>query len=219
MNPGLDFNFYKEKNKQIASLVVIIFSLALFIFFPSSGSIQALTKGLFFLILLPLLFIKFITKEKLTEYGIGLGNKKTGVILSISALILNLIIFLFLFKYSNFSKNYILPEIVVSKFWTFVLYEIVFVNLYLIFNEYFFRGFMLFSLKKSIGSFAILIQFIVFALFLLLTKSFSWQMLPFLILATTGGLTSYLSKSILYSYISGFLSIIILDAYLIANLR
>lgn len=219
MNPGLDLNFYKEKNKQIASLVVIIFSLALFIFFPSSGSIQALTKGLFFLILLPLLFIKFITKEKLTEYGIDLGNKKTGVILSISALILNLIIFLFLFKYSNFSKNYILPEIVVSKFWTFVLYEIVFVNLYLIFNEYFFRGFVLFSLKKSIRSFAILIQFIVFALFLLLTKSFSWQMLPFLILAATGGLTSYLSKSILYSYISGFLSIIILDAYLIATLR
>jgi membrane protease YdiL (CAAX protease family) len=207
-------------NKEITiTFCIILFCLLLSLFFPVNNSAQLLTKNIFFLILVPILYYKMILKKNISSFGLSLGDKKAGIFWGIVLLLINLAFFYLLYTFTAFEKNYILPNYIVHNFWIFLLYELILVNIFVFIQEFFYRGFILLYFSKQIGPLAIFIQFIFFVLFLLPTGSSFWQMSPALVISLTSGIIVYRSRSILYSWISTILSLIILDSFIIYHLR
>ncbi|PJA89355.1 MAG: hypothetical protein CO138_00930, partial [Candidatus Moranbacteria bacterium CG_4_9_14_3_um_filter_33_15] len=73
-----------EKNKEenwkffVTTVFFIVACLLLSFFFPSKSEIQNLIGNLFFLVIAPILYIKFVLKEKINQFGLNLKNKKEG---------------------------------------------------------------------------------------------------------------------------------------------
>jgi membrane protease YdiL (CAAX protease family) len=219
MNPTSILIFFQKSKTIFPRLFIIGFFLLLYSFFPASGIAQEITKGIFFLILAPILFIIIILKKNPLAFGFGLKWNLKSFFWSIGGLFFNLGVFFFLLKYTDFGENYALSSLAVADFKFFLVYELAFVNLFLLVQEVFFRGFILFYLKEKLGVFSILAQFILLAMFLLLSQSLNWQVLPYLILAISGGIISYKSNSFWYSHFFGISAILMLDAYLISQIK
>ncbi len=112
-----------------------------------------------FLILVPFLLIKFVLKEKISDYGLKKGDFKFGMN---SLLILFPLIALAMILPSSrmpqFRAEYPLFALAGKGFSLVLLYELVY-GLYYISWEFFFRGYLLFGLKDIFGEWnAILIQ-------------------------------------------------------------
>ncbi len=214
----------KTKNKLLAkdfliTTIVILFCLGLFIYFPTRNSIQGLTKNIFFLFFVPLLYIKFILKENVNEWGLNMQNKKEGFAWAILMLILSLAIVYIFIHYTSFAIHYPLSSLIINSFWGFLVYILVFLNLSLFLQEYFFHGFVLTNFARKLSYKSILVQAgLYLAMILLISGNFSqllWQLIPFIITIFTGGVTAYKSKSMVYSYFTGLLFFLIMTSYLI----
>ncbi len=224
--------YYSFKNKKIRTKkslllnykeffltsAIIIVCLVLSIVFPTTGFFQDLTRGFFFLFLAPILYLKFILKKKIKTSGLNLKNKKVGIIWGSAMLVISLVSIFTLIKLTNFSASYRISAIIINNFWFFTLYMFVLANFILFIQEYFFRGFILNTFREETGKWSVVIQALIYLIVVIIQKGFNanlWQMVPMLILALTGGITAYKSKSMIYSYISGLLFFIILNSYLI----
>lgn len=109
------------------------------------------------------LFIKFLFKEPLSEYGFKMGEWKTGLKLTILFLLIMIPIIWFISASSQFSQKY--PHLSTAKdSWNvFFIYEAgMFV--YMIGWEFIWRGFMLFGLEKRFGIYSVFIQMIPFVI-------------------------------------------------------
>jgi len=110
--------------------------------------------------IIPLIIMKIGFNEQLAEYGITLGNVKTGFFLI--AILYPLISILLLFPSSNTKEMiafYPLDKEATTSIKAFVEYELLRAILFYTAWEFFFRGFMLFGLKKYVGNWlAICIQ-------------------------------------------------------------
>jgi branched-subunit amino acid transport protein len=73
---------------------------------------------------------------------------------------------------------------------------------------------MLGLFRKS-GNFSILAQFILLSSFLAITGNFNWHFAPYLITGFTAGITAFRSRSLIYSFAASWISIIIIDAFVI----
>ena len=117
----------------------------------------------FTLFILTTLVIKFILREKLSDFGIQLGEIKAG--LKFSSLFLGVMIILIWFfsATSSFSEKY--PHLLSTRNdWnSFAVYEIGML-IYMISWEFIWRGFMLFGLKEKFGYYSVLIQMIPFVI-------------------------------------------------------
>lgn len=214
----------KIKNKVLTkdfliTIAVILSCLGLFIYFPTLNNIQELTKEVFFFLFIPLLYIKFILKKNISAWGLNMQNKKEGFVWAVLMLLLSLVIVYIFIRFTSFTTYYPLSSLVINSFWIFLVYILIFINLILFLQEYFFRGFVLFTFYQKIGYWSILIQVGLYLIVLLLApgnfQQTFWQVLPFTILAFTNGVTAYKSKSMVYSYFSGLLFFLILTSYLI----
>ena len=134
-------------------------------------------------------------------------------------LIVNLIIFLLLYTFTNFKENYLLSPYIINSFWIFLIYELILVNVFIFVQEFFWRGFVLLYFSKKIGYLAIFLQFIIYVLILILSKNSFWQSIPILVISLTSGIIVYKNKSIIYSWITALFSILILDSFIIYHLR
>ena len=215
-----------KKNKTFLGLLVTdkellvnIFVIFIFLFlsatFPAENSAQIITKNIFFLIILPIIYIKIILKKNLTDFGFNLRNKRTAIHWGGGLLAFSLLLFYLFLNYSGFQAGYKLPAEVISSFWSYLLYELIIVNFIFFIHDFFFRGFMLSFFQKKFQYWSILIQAGSYSFVLLLTKSFSWEVFPMILFSITGGILAYKTKSFLYSYFMNFFAIIILDAYII----
>jgi len=212
-------NFFSLYLQDIVTVIIAIVCLALSLVFPAVGIVQMLTKNIFFLIIVPVLYIKYIRKENLKDFGLNLRNKKTGLLGGAIMIAASALISFAYIRSAGFEDNYQLPGYVINSFWYFVLYELVFVNFFLFIYEFFFRGFVLFSLKATFGLWAILAQVIIFWGSLLVTKNFTWAQSPAIILALFSGILAYKSKSFIYSYAASMIFMLLLDAYLIHSIK
>jgi membrane protease YdiL (CAAX protease family) len=111
------------------------------------------------LILIPFILIKFVLKEKITDYGLKRGDFKFGMT---SFLILFPLIALVMLLPSSrmpqFKSEYPLFALAGKTLSLVLLYELMY-GLYYISWEFFFRGYLLFGLKDVFGEWnAILIQ-------------------------------------------------------------
>lgn len=212
------FSFWKE---TIFSAFAAAFFLVVYYIFPSDYGfglipfLQTITKGVFLLIVGPFLFVKFVLKKDFSDYGFNLKNKKIGFISAGIALVFSAILSYILIKSTDFLKFYQLRPSVVANFWMFVLKELVFANLLLFFQEYFFKGFVIriFSEKFLYG--AIFIQTLFYLLPQLLSGQNFFQIIPLAIIALVGGIVAYISRSFFYSYLFSLIYSILLDSAII----
>jgi len=109
--------------------------------------------------IIPLLYIKLAMKEKLINFGLGVGDVKTGIK---SFLLIPLVILPAIYfgaKMPELQTEYPLAKSLLQNQSNLLIYEMAYVVFYYIAWEFFFRGFILFGLKDRFGAVnAILIQ-------------------------------------------------------------
>ncbi len=115
----------------------------------------------FTLFVLPVLIIKFLLKENISDYGISLGDYKAGLKITLIFLIIMIPIIWFVSSLPEFTRAY--PHLASTRdsWGIFFLFELgIFV--YMFAWEFIWRGFVLFGLKEQFGYYAVLIQMIPF---------------------------------------------------------
>lgn len=216
-------NYYRDNHSNnlefLLSLIIIAACLILAAIFPVQAGVQEITKDLFFLVFIPVLYIRLILKKSLADFGINLKNRKMGFIGAAVMFVLAALTSLCFLRYNEFRMSYYLPDLAVSHFGYFILYEFLFINFYLIIYEFFFRGFVLFVLAPVIKFWAVPAQLLILLAPSVLTGKLAWNILPTVIIAFFGGILAYRSRSIFYSYLAAFFFNLMLDAYLIHTLK
>ncbi|MDD5309283.1 MAG: type II CAAX endopeptidase family protein [Deltaproteobacteria bacterium] len=129
--------------------------------FPAHGWKAFATFVLFFAV--PIMVVRFADKRALAEVGLGPGDVRTGlkwtaILVAAMAPVVGAASFV-----PSFADHYPLAKSAGSSVTAFVAYEGVMLA-YFVAWEFFFRGYMLFTLHRHIGNAAILVQTIPFAL-------------------------------------------------------
>jgi len=136
---------------------------------------EVITEGLFFeylywfigdsltFILLPILIIYFVLKEKPADYGFRFGDIKQGLLLTIIAVMFMVPVIWFASSTTSFVEQY--PHLPTARIsWnTFFIYEFALL-IYMTGWEFIWRGFMLNGLYEKFGNEAIFIQAIPFVI-------------------------------------------------------
>lgn len=115
------------------------------------------------LLVLPVLIIKFIIKEKVTDFGLKAGDWQTGLKLSVMFFIIMLPLIWIFSSSTQFVSKYPHLLSVRSAWSTFYIYEFGML-IYMFAWEFVWRGFMLFGLEEKFGYYAVLIQMIPFVI-------------------------------------------------------
>ncbi|HEX7586142.1 MAG TPA: hypothetical protein VF390_00720 [Patescibacteria group bacterium] len=217
LNKEKQLRFLIHWKDLLASSFALLVCLLLFLFFPVNGPLQNLSRSLFFLLVVPALYVKIILKKKLSDFGFAFSASRKGFLWLGGTLLAALLIAYVLVNFTGFKDAYInmIPFAVYNTFRSFLFYELLFVNFLLFLHEAFFNGFVLFTFKEAFGYWSILIVTLSFLIFLALFNSLNWGMVPSIIAITLGTWMAYITRSFIYSYLMGFAFMIILDAYII----
>jgi hypothetical protein len=215
------FNFSKKLilfsawKEFFISSSVILFCLFLFSFFPAQDFFQKIFREVFFFLFVPVLYIKFVLKKDLADFGNNFSFQKTGLLWTGSSVFCLALFLGLLIKFTSFSENYFLSQTLRENFWAFLFYELLAFNFFFFLQEFFFKGFVLFTLAEKFKGWSISIVFSLYALILLLENDFSWQMTPLILYMFGGSVIAYKNKSFWLSYLVGLIFIILLDSFLI----
>jgi membrane protease YdiL (CAAX protease family) len=117
----------------------------------------------FTLFIVTTLIIKFGFREKLSNYGLKIGDYKVGIFISILFIFLMIIIIWFASSSTLFAENYPLLNSAKNSWNTFLVYELTLL-IYMVAWEFFWRGFMLFGLENKFGYYSVLIQMVPFVI-------------------------------------------------------
>lgn len=210
--------FINNKEVIITSGVIII-CLFLYGIFPTSDLFQKIVSTLTFLLVIPALYIKITLRKDLKDFGLRKGDWKKGLIWTLLSFLGSLLIFYIVFQYTDFSEKYQLPKKVTEEFKIFLAYELLLVGFFTVLYEFFFRGLVMFSFSKKIKGWAIILQALLFILFLALTNTFDWPMIPYAIFSLFAGIIAYKSDSLAYSFGASLLFTIIIDTITIKFLK
>src|SRR5436190_16457724 len=123
------------------------------------------SSGLLLLVIVPMLLIKFRFKERLTDYGLDLGNVRLGLAFFLLLIVIDLPLFYFGTRAHDMWAEYPLlyrglsdQQIVQSFRWSsFIGFELLYASFFFVI-EFTFRGYMLFGLKDRFGLYAVLFQ-------------------------------------------------------------
>jgi len=117
----------------------------------------------FTLFIMSIIIIKFVLKDSLKDYGLQIGELKSGLIFSFVFLIVMITLIWFISATPSFSEKY--PHLLStrSSWEEFLVYELG-MMIYMIGWEFIWRGYMLFGLKERFGYYSVLIQMIPFVI-------------------------------------------------------
>lgn len=113
--------------------------------------------------ILVIIIIKFGFKEKLSDYGLQLGDIKIGLSFSLLFLFVMIILIWFVSATPAFAEKYPHLSSAKSDWSTLFIYEAG-MFLYMFAWEFIWRGFMLFGLEKKFGGYAVVMQMIPFVI-------------------------------------------------------
>ncbi|MCL5029303.1 MAG: CPBP family intramembrane metalloprotease [Bacteroidetes bacterium] len=113
------------------------------------------------LFVIPFLIIKFYLKEKMTDYGIKLGDVSAGLKLTFLSLLIMIPAIWFITAQPAFALTYPLLAQARDSWKIFFLYEFGLI-FYLFAWEFIWRGYMLFGLKEKFGYYTVIFQMIPF---------------------------------------------------------
>ncbi len=134
--------------------------------------------GIILLVLVPLLIVRALFAQTPSEYGLGLGNIREGVLL-MSLLFVCALPFFYLAsadhamwsEYPMIYRGLDLPQIMHAFNWqTFLIFEAAYLGFFLVI-EFTFRSYLLFGLIDRFGPYAILLQLLPYCIWHL-TKPF-----------------------------------------------
>jgi len=146
--------------------------------------------------LVPIAIIKFVFKEKLSDYGLSLGNYRLGLKWLLTLPIIAAVLF-FAAKSPDISAEYPLAKSIIANHNLIFSYELAYLLFYYIAWEFFFRGFLIFGLAPKFGAVnAILIQTISSCL-IHIGKPVG-EIIGSIIVGILFGLIAYKTKSIWY---------------------
>lgn len=140
-----------------------------FIFFESSTNVHLLEYIYWFagdfltLFVIPLLIIKIIFKEKAADYGLTIGNYRSGLTLALIFLAIMFPVIWFASSAQSFASAYPMLNSIKESWSLFFIFEAGLL-LYMFAWEFIWRGFMLFGLKEKFGAASIFIQMIPFVI-------------------------------------------------------
>jgi hypothetical protein len=145
------------------------FRLNLFQYFADSNYVYFieyvywLSSEFIVLFLLPVLLIKLVLKEKVSDYGLKLGDKKTGFFITGLSILIMIPILWVVSSFPSFQDTYPQCEGVRDNWTFFFIYEFCFF-LYMTSWEFIWRGYTLFGLKEKFGYYAVLFQMVPFTI-------------------------------------------------------
>ncbi len=212
------FPLLQRKEIGVTSLIAAV-CLALFFLFPSEGVLENVTKSVLFLFMLPFFYITLVLKRSVVEFGFSLKNTGTGIVWGGTLLALSLLILALIIKFTPFQTQYTVPTGIGENFWVFLLYEFIIASALFFFQEFFFKGFFLFTFREKLGGWSIILSFGLFLGILMLAKNLDWQRVPFIITSLTGAIVAYKSRSFLYAYLMEIIFFAITDSYIIYTLN
>ncbi|GBD90994.1 CAAX amino terminal protease self- immunity [bacterium BMS3Abin04] len=144
---GQNFQTYFENSPNV--------NLYRFLYWFSSDTIV--------LLLIPVLIIIFLIKEKPSNYGLKAGEFKLGIKAAIIFSVFVLIINWYVSSLAEFDDTYPLLEDMLYSWRIFIYYEAALL-VYLIAWEFIWRGFLQFGLEEKFGIYAILVQTLPFVI-------------------------------------------------------
>lgn len=110
-----------------------------------------------------ILVIKFLLKEKVSDYGLQIGDYKTGLKYSSLFLFVMIVLIWFVSASPAFAEKY--PHLSDAKSnWNILLIYELGMLIYMFAWEFIWRGFTLFGLEKKFGYYSVLIQMIPFVI-------------------------------------------------------
>jgi hypothetical protein len=116
------------------------------------------------MLIIPIIFIKFVFKQKLSEYGFRVGDVKFGIATAALFLAVMIPIIWIVSGSEVFAKTYPQGGHTPRTDIFVLLYYELFVGFYMLAWEFFWRGFVLHGLKHKFGYYAVFIQLIPFVI-------------------------------------------------------
>ncbi len=113
--------------------------------------------------LFPLLVLVLLPRERLREYGLGLGDWRLGLKITAVFFVVMVPLVIFASRLSDFSSTYPMSRGALISWNHFFVYQTGYAA-YFVGWEFLFRGFLLFAFYKRIGNHAIWIQLIPFVI-------------------------------------------------------
>lgn len=215
----MTLNFIQEKNNKKFTLrdILIGFCAALVIsvslFFPQTAYGETFWLSFFLFAIFPAATAAFLLKEPLKNFGITLGKRKVGIILSVAVVIVFIFVNYYLLFHTKYGGQLSIARGIVGSFTAFLAFEF-FIALPLhFFWEFFFRGFLQLGLEKKLGIFSLLLAVILQAL---LFGRAGWIVFSLILFSSlSAGLIVRQSRSIAYSALSLWIISLSLDIMII----
>ncbi len=135
------------------------------VFFGMEQRVWYATSSFVLFFVIPLLVALLGERDRCREIGLGFGDWRKGMkwtLLFVGGMLPVVLIASFTPTFQRYYPMYDLKKAAVSPVAAFVMYEF-FMLLFFMAWEFFFRGYMLFSLERHFGKVAILMQMIPFA--------------------------------------------------------
>jgi len=167
--------------------------------------------------LLPVLSIKLIFKEKLSDYGFTFGDKKFGLITAGLFFAVMFVIVWIVSSSQAFAITY--PQggaVLKDNLGLFLLYELC-ILVYMLGWEFLWRGYMLFGLKEKLGYYTIFIQMIPF--FILHKGKPEIELFASIFAGIILGIQALRSRSFIYSWILHWLVMLSIDSISIIRFK
>lgn len=210
-----------SKRRFLADGLAVLLALLAYYLFPVDTKLnsvaQSIALGVAFFVILPILYVGLIRKESLSAIGLGPSVKRLGLLSVPLATISALAVLFLVVRYYPVGENYYIPSLAISSFPIFLLYEVLVVGTIAFLYEVFFRGLVQLLWLGRYGLSAVFFQFVIFSLFLLATDGIVWQSAPVLLAAVSSGFIAAYTKSLYYSWVSGWLVLFLADAYFLIS--
>lgn len=136
---------------------------------PAGAALRAqylsFASGLVLLVLIPWLLIRLRFHQRLSDYGLGLGNVRLGVVFTLLLIIASIVPFLFAShdgamgqEYPLLYRGLNLEQRRAAFSWAgFLGFELVYASFFFVI-EFIFRGYLLFGLRPQFGEYAVILQ-------------------------------------------------------------
>lgn len=203
-------------NRELVVTIFLVLACVLLnLFFDAQGAFQKILSLAGFFVLAPALYVKFILKKKWSDFGLQKGDWKKGVGGIIIALVVSLLILYILINYFGFLESHGAIGKLKGNFGAFLYYEAVLIFSILLAFGVFFQGLILFVSESRLWRLSVLIQFLLFLLFLWISGGFQWDATYYIISAFFSGVIVYQSRSLLYGIAYSWIFVVIADAIVI----
>src|SRR5258706_2258617 len=163
----------------------------------------------FLMFIVPMILIFFVLKGKPRDYGFAIGDYKFGLTTYAIFMAVMIPVIWIISGNKSFADAYPQGGIKIRENPSILLYYELFVGFYMLAWEFFWRGYMLFGLKKKFGYYAIFIQMIPF--FILHRGKPELETFSSIFGGLILGVQAWRSRSFLYCFLTHWSVMIFVD--------